>query len=216
MYSQDSRSNSQHHVDASSEEAPVWPFYSTYYHQQEAACPAYDESEPATVLCSQPSSFNWEVGVERPLLTRVTEQQPASSVVTTLVSLEDHINQVCAYEQSETPATARRPEEQPSTEVYDFGSHGARPSYTVLAGPSMRSFLKVLYVYLERADPKMLRDVKQTINVCCIQKQLKVPQFASLAEALERELKPIVGERYWKRIQMYHREICKNLQKRRV
>jgi hypothetical protein len=80
----------------------------------------------------------------------------------------------------------------------------------------MRSFLKVVCVYLERADPQLLRDVKQIINVCCIQKQLKVPQFASLAEALERELKSIVGERYWKRIQMYHCEICKILQKRRV
>jgi hypothetical protein len=215
MYSQDSRSNSQHHVDASSEEAPVWPFYSTYYHQQEA-CPAYsDSSEAATTVCSrQPSSFSWEMGVERPQLPRLTEQQP-SEVVTTFGSLEDHINQVCAYEQSGTSImTKQHQEQEPSRHFYDRPL-GARPN-AVLTGPSMRSFLKVLCVYLERADPQILRDVKHTITGCCIQKQLKFPQFASLAEALERELKSIVGERYWKRIQMYHREICKNLQKRRV
>jgi hypothetical protein len=64
----------------------------------------------------------------------------------------------------------------------------------------------------------MLRDVKQTINQCMLHSEAAqgaVPQFASLAEAPERELNPIVGERYWKRIQMYHREICKNLQRKR-
>jgi hypothetical protein len=212
-YSQDSRSNSQHHVDASSEEAPVWPFYSTYYHQQEA-CPAYsDSSEAAAAVCSrQPSYFSWEMGVERPQLPKVAEQQP-SEVVTTFGSLEDHINQVCAYE-SGTPTMTRQHQEQERSRHFYEMPHGARPN-AVLAGPSMRSFLKVLCVYLERADPQMLRDVKHTITVCCIQKQLEIPEFTSLAEALERELKSIVGERYWKRIQMYHCEICKNLQRKR-
>jgi hypothetical protein len=190
MYSQDSSSSSSR-LDACSE--AVWPCYSSYHQTS--------PSDGEETVCTQSSfeSFNWNKGVETPL-PKLSRQQPA---LVSFGSLED--DQFIADERE--ALVMPWPQEQPKEEIScQQGIENA-----LVAGPKLLSFLKVLCIYLERADPKLLRDVKQTINVCCIQKQLKVPQFASLAEALERELKAIVGERYWRRIQMYHREICNNL-----
>jgi hypothetical protein len=150
----------------------------------------------------------------------VTEQQP-SEVVTTFGSLENHINQFCAYEQSGTPTTMpRRPEKQPSKQCNYGQYHGARLTSAVLTGPitCMRSFLKVLWVYLERVDPRMLRAGCETNHQCLLHSEAaqSSPLSLSCRSTGARFETHCVGERNWKRIQMYHREICKNLQKRRV
>jgi hypothetical protein len=144
----------------------------------------------------------WDMGAEKPL-PKWTKHKPTDVSIGALEA-----DDVCAYER-EAPAKTTGRQEKTNKKC-----HGQEQGpKTRITEPDLISFLKMLCIYLERAESRqMLRNVKQTSTVCCIQKQLNVPEFVSLVGALEQELKRVVGELYWKRMQMYHREICKSLQ----
>jgi hypothetical protein len=72
------------------------------------------------------------------------------------------------------------------------------------------AFLKVVFVYLGRVNPTLLSQSKHIVQICCLKNQLGDKDYTRLSASLERELRPLVGEHYWRRILHYHHRINKN------
>jgi hypothetical protein len=69
------------------------------------------------------------------------------------------------------------------------------------------AFLKVMCVYLGRVNPTLLSQTKHIVQICCLKNQLGDPDYICLSASLERELRPVIGEHYWRRMQHYHHRI---------
>ena len=64
-------------------------------------------------------------------------------------------------------------------------------------------FTRVLMKYLEQKDPQMHLRAKGVIKTCAEKNKNKDPEYASLTQSMQRELKATVGEAYWKKADDY-------------
>ena len=62
---------------------------------------------------------------------------------------------------------------------------------------------KVLVKYLAQEDPAMYERAKQVIKECAARNKRGDREYESLVLAMERNLKALVGERYWQRAEAY-------------
>lgn len=75
---------------------------------------------------------------------------------------------------------------------------------TVKANPKAQRarfllFIKILFKYLVRVDEHLLHDRAKCIVLECTQRnRMGDPRYTPLVEAVERQLKPCVGEVYWR------------------
>ena len=102
--------------------------------------------------------------------------------------------------------------EQPQVYYYNQTEHSKPAQYarrvSTRSGGLSLSFLKVLLIYLEKVDPTLARQAKQTAKLCCLNKSLGASEVMSLSGVLKRELRTLVGQHYWKRAQYYYHLAC--------
>jgi len=70
-------------------------------------------------------------------------------------------------------------------------------------------FVKLLVQYLEKKDPEMHARAKETITKCAREHKNGNPMYASLSDAMAKELKMTVGESHWKRAHDYFTQLVK-------
>lgn len=64
-------------------------------------------------------------------------------------------------------------------------------------------FTRVLMKYLEQKDPQLHVEVKNVIRDSASRNSRKEPGYESVTSAMERRLKAIVNDHYWKRAEVY-------------